>query len=500
MEASRSISRARVLPPGRSLALGGVLVLSLGLNLWNNDFLLGYHRDEPKKVRFILQGEQDFHHPLLMLQEARIVNRVLGLEPKQDVAVMGRTMSALNATLAVLVLFLLARRRLPHPYALWTTLAAAVSPILVVHAHYLKEDVLLTLFCLLTLLTLFRYLERPVWQRAVLLGLCAGLGTAAHFKAGLLFPVLAAAPLLGPFPDRRRLYRGLLVAVAVAAAAFLFVNYPIVLHPRRSGVLTGLIHDLNLIGDGKDVRIDPLSQRFAFHLRHSLVPGMTLLAVTIGLAGAAVAALRWKILEAPERILLVYLALFYASIEITPFKPYPDFMRYAMPLVPVLLYFGVRLIEALRRVVPGPAGRLCVAVFLALLIVAPLQVSLRLDYYLTRDTRAEADQRAPALGGTVLFGNYASLDSRRQFADDSLDSLSAEGVTHIAVSSFDYDRYLFAGKLQNQVASAYRRARAYEAMFRLPYIEISPAYRAFAFSNPVIRIVDIRSGSAGEGR
>jgi hypothetical protein len=500
MEASRSIPRSRVLPTGRSLALGGILVLSLGLNLWNNDFPLGYHRDEPKKVRFILQGEQDFHHPLLMLQEARVVNRVLGLDSRQSVVLMGRSLSALNATLAVLVLFLLARRRLPPSYALWTALAAAVSPILVVHAHYLKEDVLLTLFCLLTLLSLFRYLERPVWQRAVLLGLCAGLGTASHFKASLLFPVLAAAPLLGPFSDRRRLYRGLLVAVAVAAAAFLIVNYPIVLHPRRSGVLTGLTHDMNLIGDGKDVAIGPLSQLFLFHLRHSLVPGMTLLAVAIGLAGAVTALLRWKFLEAPERILLVYLAVFYASIEITPFKPYPDFMRYVMPLVPVLLYFGVRLTEGLRRVVPDPTGRLGAAVLLAMLIVTPLQASLRLDYHLIRDTRAEAEKRARALGGTVLFGNYASLDSRRLLADDSLDSLSAEGVTHLAVSSFDYDRYLFAANLENQAASVYRRARAYEAMFRLPYIEISPAYRAFAFSNPVIRIVDIRRGPAGESR
>lgn len=498
MEASRKISRSRILPTGRALALGGILVLSLGLNLWNNGFPLGYHRDEPKKVRFILQGEQDFHHPLLMLQEARVVNRVLGLEREQAVVILGRTLSALNATLAVLVLFLLARRRLPPPYALWTALAAAVSPILVVHAHYLKEDVLLTLFCLLTLLALFRYMERPTWRGAVLLGLCAGLGVASHFKALLLVPILAAAPLLGRFPDRKRIYRGLLAAGVVSAAVFLVVNYPIVIDLRRSGLLTGLSHDFSQIGAGKDVRIGPLSQFFAFHLRRSLVPGMTLMAAAIGIAGAALSLLRWKSLEAPERILLVYLAVFYIAIEIAPAKPYPDFMRYVMPLVPILAYFGVRPIEGVRRVVPDPAGRLGAAVLMALLIVTPLQASLRLDYYLTRDTRAEAERRAPALGGTVLFGNYASRDGRRKLAEDSLDSLRSAGVTYLAASSFDYDRYLFAAGLTNQDASTYRRARAYQEMFRLPYVEIRPAYRAFAFSNPVIRIVDIRRGSAGE--
>ena len=71
-------------------------------------------------------------------------------------------------------------------------------------------------------------------------------------------------------------------------------------------------------------------------------------------------------------------------------------------------------------------------------------------------------------------------------------------MTHLAVSSFDYDRYLFAAKLANQDASTYRNATAYEAMFRLPTLEIRPAYRAFGFSNPVIRIVDIRRESTGK--
>jgi hypothetical protein len=29
-------------------------------------------------------------------------------------------------------------------------------------------------------------------------------------------------------------------------------------------------------------------------------------------------------------------------------------------------------------------------------------------------------------------------------------------------------------------------------LFARPYVEIAPAYRSFAFSNPVIRIIDMR--------
>lgn len=53
-------------------------------------------------------------------------------------------------------------------------------------------------------------------------------------------------------------------------------------------------------------------------------------------------------------------------------------------------------------------------------------------------------------------------------------------------SSFHYDRYQLGTKLQNQ------RDAGYEFLFRYPYAEIRPDYKSFAFSNPVLRIVDLR--------
>jgi len=79
----------------RHLALAGLLFLSAGLNLYNNTFPLGYHYDEPKKVRFVKSGDQDFHHPLLMLQIVRIANRVLGYRDDHKIVVLGRSTMAL---------------------------------------------------------------------------------------------------------------------------------------------------------------------------------------------------------------------------------------------------------------------------------------------------------------------------------------------------------------------------------------------------------------------
>jgi len=52
---------------------------------------------------------------------------------------------------------------------------------------------------------------------------------------------------------------------------------------------------------------------------------------------------------------------------------------------------------------------------------------------------------------------------------------------------------LQSGAVQRAAAAL---LRGYRRLFRYPYVEIRPAYRSFAFSNPVIRIVDLRGRPA----
>jgi hypothetical protein len=478
--------------------LAAIAMLSLGLDLWHLGFPLGYHRDEPKKVRFILEGTQDFHHPLLMLQAVRGANRVAGLEDPQRVVELGRAVTGVAGTLAVLLVFALARGWVRPPYDYGAALAAAASPILVIHAHYLKEDVYLVLFALLTLWALFRALERPGAGRFALLGVALGLAGASHYKAALLVPVVLAAPFLGPGVDRRRALRGFVLAGGVAAAVFAVVNLPAFLHPRSSGIVSGMLHDLDKVREGNKVRVPALSQAFTFHLRRSLVPGMTAWAAVPALAAAAWALVRWPRLDLRERVLLLASVLFYAVIEASPSKPFPDFMRYAAPIVPFLLLVLAREADRLARRVPGRAGLLLPIALAVVGVALPLGVSLRLDRELTRDTRARVEAWAAGPGVRAWFGNYADLDSRAEITDADPDSLRRAGMTHMVVSSFDYDRYLLAGRLGGQHPEVMRRFRAYRALFRRPCREVAPGYRSFAFSNPTIRVVDLRKQAPSE--
>ena len=74
----------------------------------------------------------------------------------------------------------------------------------------------------------------------------------------------------------------------------------------------------------------------------------------------------------------------------------------------------------------------------------------------------------------------------------------AKGVDYLVASSFMYDRYTTGAQLRNRRREIYQTHARYTELFTLPYVEFAPAYRTFAFSNPVIRIIDLHEFQAGE--
>src|SRR5688572_22225054 len=85
-----------------------ILGVSIGLNLTNLYFPVTFHADEPLKVGFILDGTQNFNHPLLMLQLVRGANLALKLTDRLDIAVLGRALLGVCGTVTVFLSYLLA--------------------------------------------------------------------------------------------------------------------------------------------------------------------------------------------------------------------------------------------------------------------------------------------------------------------------------------------------------------------------------------------------------
>lgn len=472
-------------------ALAAILLLGAVLNFTHADFPFELHPDEGTKVGFVRTGTQDFKHPLLLLQLVRGTRRVAPTDDPQRIAEMGRMLSAV-AGLAVLVFaYALFRRSLGGWWALYGTLVLAVAPILVVHAHYFKEDVLLTAACVAALVALCRCVEgRPT--ATIELGVAIGLACASHYKGALVVALGFATPAFVAVGSSRRWLGRMAAATAIAAVVFAVVDLPMLYDPATA--LAGARFEAWHAASGHHVMVGGPSEGSAFHLRKSLIPGLTAVVVALAGVGAAVGVRAWRAAVPATRLLLGFGAIAYLVVELAPLKPFPGYMRYVLPAVPAMVLaacLGLREIAArLRARALGWVAMLMTVAAVAL----PAARSVRLVRHLDADSRTHADAWLAAHQGRAKRELYAGRPvDLVSVADVDVAAARAAGVTHLVASSFLYERIAQgaalapgAGGLVHEYAEKYRR------LFTRPYVEIPPTYMSFAFSDPTIRIVDIR--------
>jgi 4-amino-4-deoxy-L-arabinose transferase-like glycosyltransferase len=478
--------------------LWALLTLSCFLNFYNLDFGGQLHGDEPKKVGFILNGNQDFRHPVLMLQTARVLNSIFGFESADRLILLCRSISAFFGVLIILFTYLLAREILEKKAALFAALAVSVSPIMVVHSHYFKEDMIFTAFSLLSIICFLKFLRQPTLGRNILWGLATGLAFSAQYKAVLLGALYFLIPFFWPKVDKRWLFKSIGIAFGVAFGVFVVVNFPIFLHPEK--FFEGVNHEAGHLIRGHRLKIHAIPQSFSFHLLHSIAPGISWGLTLLALGGWVHTAAKWKETSSVEKLYFLYVTIFYFSNEIIPLKPFPDFMRYMIPVVPLLMIFSCRFIHFIESWIKAAfrmrTTRSLSLPLMLLLLLWPLYDSILLDYHLTRDTRIKSQEWVESSGKRVLYGRYTNNFNLngdfRTILDVDITGAKKSGIEYLLVSSFVYDRYLKGGKLRGQNQRVYELYEKYGRLFSQPYIEIKPEHKSFAFSNPVIRIVDIR--------
>jgi hypothetical protein len=267
------------------------------------------------------------------------------------------------------------------------------------------------------------------------------------------------------------------------------VNYPLLFDAHK--FLTGVRYESKHALTGHDIVIRAGDFYGVFHLLHSLVPGCGPLLLLLSLAGLWATIANWRSENWRWRALALYVGLFYFTAEFSPLKPFPDFARYMIPATPILLCFVGRFAELARGWKLAPA-RFAVTLAAVVGIVLAGGDSLLLDYYLTRDTRAETQRVIAQLGVTPIYERHASLT----FEDTSLAQYSAQelcrkNATHAVCSSFQYERFFFAEKLPNQRPIIGELRESYQRLFDRPHIIIEPEYKSYGLSNPTIRIIPV---------
>lgn len=472
------------------------LFLCFSLSFWgftvHNDFALGIHHDESKKVDFLLHNKQDFKHPILMLQSIRAALSDFGAEhSEQEVANNGRYVSAFYGALAMAFFYLLLVYLLGNLPALLITLAVASSPMVLLHAHYLKEDIYLLCGLMLTLLGHTLWVKERKWYYFAIYAIGIGLALSAHYKS-LTYAVVAVLMLVSI--PRKWLGQYLLFSLLAAflgLGIFALINYPIFddFQKFQEGFRFEREHALK----GHTVKLWPSAWWCTFHLQKSLFPGIGAIAAIIGVLGLVWRLFYWKSLAFGERLLAIFTLVFYFVVELSPLKPHPGYIRYALPVVPGLVFFFYRFWWLLFKHLKVQTHWALIPVLLLL----PYEgyMSAKRLQELEPDTRELAEERhEKEPDGSLVYEAYTNDHGKGIFSIGYLnpDTVVGNPYKYFVLSSFVYDRYKLGKNICGQSKELYRIAELYDVLWELPHFEIKKSMGSFGFHNPTIRFIDVR--------
>ncbi len=172
-----------------TLSYLGVFLLAMILFTKNNNFNVIYHPDEPGKVYQVKTNSYNLHHPLLMLNATRLAVAVTGAEKDQDVAEIGRTVSALFGAFSIILIMISLNMTLGLPAAFSAGLLATFSPLIVQAAHIFKEDISLLFGITAVILSISLYDKFRNRTTLALTGISAALAASSKYIGLIFLPV-----------------------------------------------------------------------------------------------------------------------------------------------------------------------------------------------------------------------------------------------------------------------------------------------------------------------
>lgn len=482
-----------------------------------NNFPLGFHRDEPKKVDFINRNTQDFMHPILLLQLTRWVNAIVGgTTTNQSIVQVGRGISAVAGVMCVLLLFLLANQSVGQKWATVSAMLAATCPALVLHSHYMKEDMILLAALLASLVTLERFRKLPTTLNAIMLGCCAGLSFSSHYKSILLLPIAGCYLATQPVPKETLVATNeflgttvkqiksrapstefltlALLSGLVACLVFASVNSPAF---EQSSVFSqGIQYEFQHALQGhRGMRISPWNEFFTYHLRNSIISGMTIGMAVLGLFGMLLEVLRFNRATPVSRLMLLFISVFYLAAEFSPSKPPPDEMRYVLPCMIGLVYFAGVALKFATAIQPSGLRNACLVVCV---VAGPLSAavdSVLVAWHVNRDSRIALKAWFNTAGGEddqVYFSVYSSATPDDGRSSIYIGDILASNSDYWVLSSFTYAPLLYASQFPNQSPQVLREAAVLRDVLKLSNREFLPQYRSIGFSDPTLRVFDLR--------
>jgi hypothetical protein len=270
-----------------------------------------------------------------------------GSSDEADLGLVGRVLSALFDTALILLVFALGRETYDARTGLLAASFVAFTVMNIQLAHFGTFDTILAFFTVATLLFASRFARARRKQNALMAGLWLGFALGSKFSAVLLlFPLAMAFALASQLRDQRdswREWRLFLLTIVVAFFTFALTNPFSLIQPHE--FLANLrTQSAMLQGDPNF----PFTQQYRdtlpylYHIGQQVRWGM---GPPLGLAafgGLAFALLNaWRSPQRPDLwIPLVWVLVYFGFVGSLQVK----FMRYMLPVTPVLAVFGAAML------------------------------------------------------------------------------------------------------------------------------------------------------------
>ena len=343
---------------------------------------LGRH-DEHHYAPAALRFRDGDHRPRNLVNPtgyAYLVAGVLAITPGDDdldrARLVGRTTTAICGVLGVLVLFVLGRAMFGFETGAVAALALAVGWTPMSRAVIAGNEVPMTLGVLLTMLAIWRYVEKPTRRRHVVTGIVFGLACALKYNAGLMLIPFVAATLW----NRPWRWGGFVAA----PVSFLATTPSLVTHFQK--FFDDFRRQATYLDEGWSPRDTSAFADYVDHLPRE--NGLLwLIVVAIGIVAGTVVAIRRRRIATPHALLAL------AVIPGAGYLASGQFgrMRFLLPILPFAHLLAAAFLVVMTRRLPSSV-RPWVTLAAVVVLLGPAawsNQSAQLDKYGRKDARTE---------------------------------------------------------------------------------------------------------------
>lgn len=333
-----------------ALLLGSFLILyGLGWGLPDNHYIdKSFHADENAAVWAVEQisfpkfNPHWFYWGTALFYQVYLIKEVFTLGGLIDIdnywiIVMGRLVVYASAMGAITLTFLLGRKLFDTPTARLAATILAVLPGFVINSHYFKVDIPMTFWTLAALLTAYLLIFSANLSYVVPLGLLVGYTASIKYTGVALFPAGLIAVLMA---SQKSKLNSCIAYLSRVAVGFIFGTPYFLLQPKSVIDVLHLQAVANVTGNYYHLARPPAWIDYPLNVfPYALTPPILLLGAMALIYGA---------IQGGRKMLLIWaFALsYYALLSMDNFR----YVRYTVPILPLLALFVAYFIASVRKV------------------------------------------------------------------------------------------------------------------------------------------------------